>query len=665
MELTRTELLSAIDNARAANDMEAVARIMKVLPDPASSQSGSIDKKSGAGLGTRAIVGNAKNPADRLASMRNHYPEAQPYGEDNFAFYNRDDGRPTLYNPPGMMPELGDFAEYGRVGAEIAAGVGAGIMAAPTTPVGQVAAAGTAATAAGALYDQAINQLGGEDSRDLGKLASDTAIEFAVNMIPFEKGLGPAKKFLNKISPDFRSMMTNANKAVIDVANKYDINATAGVLGNRFMQGVDAATQKVLGGVDAWEESASKMMEGVGRMIDDFHFSLGGKSNPEAAGQQLVNQAKKYADNFQTTSEDLYEQVDKFIPENARVPALKTRDFLAAYRDRFANDPEISKIFRDPKIGALADVTADMDYARQNMDYTTIRSLRTMIGGKIKDRDTIGDLSQGDLKQLYAALTDDLFEGAADFGEEALKAMTDANDFYRAGSVVMEDVVEKHFMTTGKWASPSEAFNSIKKVVNDPEKLRRIQASGVLEEGDFNQVGSAILDDVGLATKGNQNATADRLSPGRILAQTDNSVIPAGSQDILLTGTAKEIMQDMRVFAEGVKGVDGLVNNSNTSNILPVSQLLGAGAGLMAEPITALTTIAGGVALPYLTSKGMASQWLKDWMRNAPKEGGKKALAQWKKDGARLAAAQSATPFFQAILDMSNSNNTDSGALEE
>jgi hypothetical protein len=665
MELTRTQLLSAIDNARAANDMEAVARMMKVLPNPAEAQAGSIDTKSGAGLGTRAIVGNAKNPADRLASMRNHYPEAQPYGEDNFAFYNRDDGRPTLYNPPGMMPELGDFAEYGRVGAEIAAGVGAGIMFAPTTPVGQVAAAGTAATAAGALYDQAINQLGGEDSRDLGKLASDTAIEFAVNMIPFEKGLGPAKKFLNKISPDFRSMMTNANKAVIDVANKYDINATAGVLGNRFMQGVDAATQKVIGGVDVWEKSAADMMEGVGRMIDDFHFSLGGKSNPEAAGQQLINQAKKYADNFRTTSEELYKQVDKFIPENARVPALKTRDFLAAYRDRFVNDPEISKIFRDPKIGALADVTADMDYARQNMDYTTLRSLRTMIGGKIKDRDTIGDLSQGDLKQLYAALTDDLFAGAADFGEEALKAMTDANDFYRAGSVVMEDVVEKHFMTTGKWSTASEAFNSIKKVVNDPEKLRRIQASGILEEGDFNQVGSAILDDVGLATKGNQNATAERLSPGRILAQTDNSVIPAGSQDILLTGNSKEIMQDMRVFAESLKGVQGLVNNSNSASAVQFGGLGYAAGQLAADPISGLATIVGSLAIPWATSKGMASQWLKDWMRNAPKEGGKKAIAQWKKDGARLAAAQSATPFFQAVLDMSNSNNTDSGALEE
>ena len=664
METNRTEILKRIDRAKAANDIAAVNILMRGLSDPASAQSSQIDKKSGAGLGTRAIVGNAKNPADRLASMRNHYPEAQPYGEDNFAFYNRDDGRPTLYNPPGMMPELGDFAEYGRVGAEIAAGVGAGIMFAPTTPVGQVAAAGTAATAAGALYDQAINQLGdGEDSRDLGKLASDTAIEFAVNMIPFEKGLGPAKKFLNKISPDFRSMMTNANKAVIDVANKYDINATAGVLGNRFMQGVDAATQKVLGGVDAWEKSAADMMEGVGRMIDDFHFSLGGKSNPEAAGQQLINQAEKYIDNFRTTSNAMYKVVEKLIPKGSRVPALKTRDFLAAYRDRYSGDPEFQKILRDPKIGALADVTADMDYARQNMDYSTIEDLRTLVGGKIKDRETIGDLSQGDLKQLYAALTDDLFDGAADFGEEALKAATDANDFYRAGSVIMEDVVDKYFKKGGEFQTASEVFNSVKKVVNDPEKLRRMQASGILEEGDFNQVGSAILDDVGLATKGNQNATADRLSPGRILAQTDNSVIPAGSQDILLTGNSKEIMQDMRVFAEGIKGVEGLVNRSNTGNMLGAQASLVA--GFTADPITAISTAIGTVAVPYAVSRGMSSQWLKNWMRNAPKEGGKKALAQWKKDGARLAAAQSATPFFQAILDMSNSNNTDSGALEE
>ena len=86
MELDKTKLLAAIDRAKAAKDMDAVKRMIAQLPDPANVQNNRIDKKSGAGLGTRAIVGNAKNPADRLASMRNHYPEAQPYGEDNFAF---------------------------------------------------------------------------------------------------------------------------------------------------------------------------------------------------------------------------------------------------------------------------------------------------------------------------------------------------------------------------------------------------------------------------------------------------------------------------------------------------------------------------------------------------------------------------------------------------
>ena len=122
-------------------------------------------------------------------------------------------------------------------------------------------------------------------------------------------------------------------------------------------------------------------------------------------------------------------------------------------------------------------------------------------------------------------------------------------------------------------------------------------------------------------------------------------------------------MADMRVFGEAVQGVDGLVNRSNTGNQLGVQATMLA--SVMTEPVTAIGTFVAGVAIPYATAKGMASQWLKDWMRNAPQEGGKKAVAQWKKDGARLAAAQSATPFFQAVLDSSEGKVKGDGVLEE
>ena len=54
----------------------------------------------GADLATRAIVaGSSGSPEDRLASIRGRYPEAQPYGDDNFTFIDRRTQQPTLFNP--------------------------------------------------------------------------------------------------------------------------------------------------------------------------------------------------------------------------------------------------------------------------------------------------------------------------------------------------------------------------------------------------------------------------------------------------------------------------------------------------------------------------------------------------------------------------------------
>tara|TARA_R110000823_G_scaffold315577_1_gene448221 strand:+ start:855 stop:2867 length:2013 start_codon:yes stop_codon:yes gene_type:complete len=668
-ELNKVALLKAIDRAVAAGDQTAARNMLALLPNPADSQSGSIDSSSGAGIGTRMVVGNARNPTDRLAAMQNHYPEARPYGEDgdNFIFNSRQTGQPTLYNPPGMMPELGDFAEYGRIGSEVIAGISAVVPSSVSGPLA-IPVGAAAASTAGLLYDEAINQFGGVDGRDAGQRTVDTGTEFLLNMVPFDKALGVAKDF---VSPRLRQLMTTSNQAVIDVANKYNIKPTAGVMGNKMMAGLDAMTQKAWGGIETWQRSADEMMEGVGKMLEDFHLSLGGKANPESAGQQVVNAAKKYQEAFKVSSKTLYDEAAAFIPTGARVPAIKTRDFINAYRDRFKNDPEIGKLLNDKTLGALSEVpTLAEQSMNPNLAYTTLRSLRTMIGGKLDDGDKIGDLNSGEMKQLYKALTEDIFAGAADFGDDALFAARAANDHYSAGSIILEDIVENYMMTgANKWATGTEAFGAFKRLANDPEQLAKVQGAGVLSETDLNQMGSALLEDVGMAAKSGQNAPADRVSPGRIISQTDKSVIPMGSQDILFNGSAKEIIKDMRVFSESVKDVEKLVNNSNSGTHLSTIQGVQAISTLAA---TAFTT--GGttltallpVASAYATSKGLASDRLKKWMLNAPTDASKKAMAEWKKTGFRIAAAQGVTPFVQAIFDMSDGENGKAkGALAE
>lgn len=640
--------LQILDQARAKGDQKRVNAIVAYLRkegfDPSQAQSGSIDMDTGADIGTRLAVNNA--PAgDKLGAMQARYPEAMPYGKDNFVYYNRETRQPQIYNPEGI--DVGDFVGGGRLAANILGGIGSAVVATPTTPFGQAVALSSGATGAGILYDEAVEGIfGTPDSRGASEQIMDYGFEAVMNMLPFEKALGKAK---DVVSPYLRDVMTTANKKIIDVANKYNIRPTAGVIGNKMMQSVDAATQKLMGSVDTWQKSADEMMEGVGRMMDDFFGSMGGKVSPESAGQQIVNQAKKYVDNFKATSTQMYKEVENLIGPDGRVVAPRFNEFLAEYGERFAGDPGFAKLLKSPLLADLAEAQGD------DIAYSTLSQVRTMIGNHIDDGTTIGDLAQRDLKRIYAALTEDMFEGAASFGPEALKAATDANDFYKAGASIIDDIIDPNMKIGGQWATGLEAFKAFKRQVADPDKLKRLQQSGVLDESDLQAGGAALLDDLGRATKGQQDAAGTRISPSRIISQTDDRVIPQASQDILFTGSSKDILNDMRVFSEATRGVDSFVNNSNTASSLHVQQVLSGGslAGAFIDPVVGLTSAVTTVALPWLASKGIQANWLKNWMLNAPKEAGEKAIAQWVKDGTRIAAAENMTNVFDAVLEMS------------
>ena len=647
MELTFQEQLRRLDKARAKGDQEAVNAMVALMRkngnDPSQAQSGSIDMDTGADIGTRLAVNNA--PAgDKFGAMQARYPEAMPYGKDNFVYYNRETGQPQIYNPEGI--DVGDFVGGGRLVANVLGGIGAGVVATPTTPFGQAVAVSSGATGAGLLYDEAVEGIfGTPDSRGASEQIMDYGFEAVMNMLPFEKALGKAK---DVVSPYLRDVMTTANKKVIDVANRYNIRPTAGVIGNKMMQSVDAATQKLMGSVDTWQKSADEMMEGVGRMMDDFFGSMGGKVSPESAGQQIVNQAKKYVDNFKATSTQMYKEVENLIGPDGRVVAPRFNEFLAEYGERFAGDPGFAKLLKSPLLADLAEAQGD------DIAYSTLSQVRSMIGNHIDDGTTIGDLAQRDLKRIYAALTEDMFEGAASFGPEALKAATDANDFYKAGASIIDDIIDPNMKIGGQWATGLEAFKAFKRQVADPDKLKRLQQSGVLDESDLKAGGAALLDDLGRATKGQQDAAGTRISPSRIISQTDDRVIPQASQDILFTGSSKDILNDMRVFSEATRGVDSFVNNSNTASSLHVQQVLSGGslAGAFIDPVVGLTSAVTTVALPWLASKSIQANWLKNWMLNAPREGGERAIAQWVKDGTRIAAAENMTNVFDAVLEM-------------
>src|SRR5262245_36473335 len=88
-----------------------------------------LDKRSGANASARRDVGGAITPMDKLATLRRYYPDAQPYGDDNFVFTDPSTGRPTLYNPPGLDP--GDIPSLTPEAFEFTGGTVGALAAGP------------------------------------------------------------------------------------------------------------------------------------------------------------------------------------------------------------------------------------------------------------------------------------------------------------------------------------------------------------------------------------------------------------------------------------------------------------------------------------------------------------------------------------------------------
>jgi hypothetical protein len=674
-EYTREQIIRQMYAANKANRTQDVEVLRSMLESQgmlaSKSPRGEIDFDSGGGYAQRYAVDTAgSDPAAQLAALRKTRPDAVPYGDGNFMYHNPETFQPKILNSEGYIPDAYEISRVGKLGTQVLGGIGSAVLAAPTTPIGQLAVAGTGATASGVAYDKALEQLfDADDSRGMGEQVKDAAIETALNMIPIEKTgkvlsfAGQQIKKIPTVTPTLNAisgLMRNADDRISELAQKYNINPTTGVLGNKFLAMAEAVSQKTLGAEAGFMKSWDEFSEGFSTMLNDFHLSLGGSADPTSAGNKLLGKAQKYVENFKAHSQKLYDDVP--IPVNSQVPSPNLNAFLAEYGEKFSQDA-LKDLTQNPKLLKLSE---NLD---QPLTWKEIKELRTAIGKMISDRKTSKSLEgvpQSDLKTLYGALTDDLFEASKLFGDDALEAARKANDYYRAGATVIDDIIDPLFKTGTGYKTGADVFATVKRQAADPEKLGVLRdVDGLFNQGDFDAVGSAMMNDLGMATKAGQNATADRVSPERVIGQTSTQAIPQASQDILFNGSAKEIMADMRVFAEATQGVSQNINRSNTAMAIQASS---AGAGLLDFSMSGnpmgLVQAVGTFFMPYLASKGLQSEAMKRWLGGAPKEASEQAVKEWMQVGKRIFYNENLQNVWDAFNNGS-SDGTKRGALEE
>ncbi|MEY1555333.1 hypothetical protein AB3Y40_06825 [Yoonia sp. R2331] len=367
--------------------------------------------------------------------------------------------------------------------------------------------------------------------------------------------------------------------------------------------------------------------------------SVGLSTNANSAGSQLQAGLNRFVDRFRGKSNELYQAVDETMPQGVTIQAPETVARIRAALEPFADNPEISAQLGLDKWARLAD---DLE---SGISWQAARDLRSNIGESIgKMSGPLADRNQGRMKEAYASLTADLDAAVQQAGPDAVQAWNRANSYYRAGSQRISDQLDRAISAD----SPERAFEAFAAMTRDRSgganstRLLRIKQS--LGEDEWREVSGTIVERMGRATDGAQNADGDTFSPGTFL--TNWNRMSDEAKRILLPNDVRSELHKLAEVAEASKTANAERNFSNTGGI---NAGLVLGYGVSTAPTTTALIASGAV----LTARSMTNTTFLRAMNRAARGDARQLRAMangngpFSRDAAtvlRLSAAEAAAP---------------------
>ncbi|TWT11719.1 hypothetical protein [Reyranella sp. CPCC 100927] len=587
-----------------------------------------IDKRTGAPGEVRMRVGAAPTPQDRLSTLRKTYPDAEPYGDDNFVFRGPG-GRPTLYNPKGLdwgdlaslLPEYGEFAggTLGGMAATLPGVLGAvpsfgASLATIPAGIGLGAAAGRYGTELAAHY-----LMGTDDTRNIGQRMADTAITAGTNAIGARVGemVGPAVR--GAIGPVQSALMGQSGRQVADDFASTGVRQTAGALtGNRAWQLAEKGLAATPGGARVMQDVAKMQWDDIARAAGNITKDIGTATTPQKAGSVIRTGAKKAADRFKETQDLFYKIADHYAGDKAKIVPVVTRDLADTMRSELAKAPVSRRGALQGAIDRTQGVLYDALDTRINME--TWRKIRTDLGRDVDEPLLAGSTgSQNEnLKRLYGAMTDDMRAAAATAGPDAKRALDIADRYTRFNMNINVPLLKK---ITDMGADEQAYQWAIGEAGKGGSRLLALRKN--LTPDEWKVVSATVFDRLGQAAPGARGAAelggvANDFSVSTFLTNW-NKLAPEAKDALFggrdMKGTREAIDQLARV-SNRVKDVERMSGPTGTA----LSMLTGGSIALAGE--RALSGDIGGAAgilasmtvLPYVTAKMMTNPTFVRWL---------------------------------------------------
>lgn len=612
---TFQELMSAAENAENSGDTEAARQLVQMA---------------------QSLMGGGTSPSPVDSTSDVMVPKAYDPSQD-------------VATP--KVDRFGDTIRAATEGPVAATKHFAGEVVNPDNSIGEraLAAGQTALSAAGATYAFGAGLVGetlGGSPTNEKKLARDLMMagEVAAPELAGVSGSVRAAGRVAGAAQDLNKTPT-PRQEIARAADDLGITPSLGATGKTHGQ-VAAALEKVPGVGKVLERDAARFVDDVESAFNTVRRGVGEAKDAAGAGEALQGGIGKFVKRFEETSSRLYDRVDQFIPTDMKVEATNTIGLVQELTAEFADKPAVMQQLGLSKFAKLAN---DIE---GGLSWKAIKDLRSSIGRAIgSNSGPLEGLDKAQLRQMYGQLSADMEAAATQAGPKAKAAWDRANTYYAKGAERIQGALDK----TIKADSPERAFEAFTNMAkadrasSDVRRMLTIKKSMPKEE--WNTVSASIIDRLGKAPSGQQNAAGDVFSPGKFL--TEWNKMSDEAKAILLEPGARNQLDKLAKVSEGVKKANAERNFSNTGTVETwLAIVFGAGANLPAT--------AAAVGTANLSARAMTSQRFLSAANRAARgdykamkaiANGGSPVAQDAKTILRLAAADAAT-----VAPFSNDN---------
>lgn len=590
----------------------------------------SIDKDTGAPARVRMIVGSAIKPEDKLNALRNFYPEARPYGDDNFMYIDRETGKYRLVNPPGLdwgdVPgvareaTVGLFSGLGATAGGLVGGTGGTFAGGPPGTVaggaaGAIYGAGAGAAVGSSLFDIAYNMIdGAEDTRTPVARVTDTAIEFFAGSAGQRAG--------ELLNAGIKKARPGAQK-LIDSFRQLRIDPPAGAVSGR----ADIATlEKTLEAspfsADIMQDQAETILTQTKEAASRVVAEIGVPQTDQGAGSVIKQAAIDSAERFGFTQARAYDEAFDLIGKETPVDVNSVMELRDRLETELSRAPRSLKKILKPAITRL--LLIEKDAAEGGISFEALRQVRTMIGKELDAPVLSGSASAQNavLRRIYGALTEDMSAAAAQAGPDAAHKLKVADRFTRAWMNTAASTMNK----IAKFDADEKAFKYAMSSTRDGGSgLSRLRRNFTPEEWDT--IASTVLNRMGLATPGAQNAAGDAFSVNTFLTNW-SKLAPEAKQALFGGKRYAEIAHDLDRLVDvmgSLKGVEKFANSSNTGRVVVTYMALQALGGALVGAAAGegvggggtgggIAGVAGAVLAPRVAAKLITNPKFVRWL---------------------------------------------------